>query len=863
MKKLKRKLKKFINNRRYMAAIAAFLFASDIVITMMASNVGWFNANAASTESLVAMKTRAEAIINYEWTPSKDIRTWNNSLYNGSTVFPKGVPVKGVPFCLFTSEVVPRSQLTLSEYKSFASKNYSTTAICKSTKSKYRTGPVYGSCCAGFVSEVMGKGFMGINVESIATSSKTLHITNAYASQIRVGDAIDKKTHIIWIGDITDEYFVIYEQTPPVAHKVLLKKSESIDSSGRFRYKNIVYSRISRYNLTDTNPSITAPSAHSTYEHYAENAEATINWANVTNASYYLVDVTKDGEKIVDSEAIIDNSYAVNKGNGNYEVYITAVCGTNKKTSNCVSFSIGRLDTPEISNTTECYESGEEVTIDWNSCTGATGYNISIYKDDGIKYVDTDLTANSYTFQPEDGYYEARVEAINNIGGLQKTFSDKYSFFVGNKRQIVIDSSITHFAHEGDVDLKWNECDGVSDYTLVISQDGTEVINQNISGSSSYAAHNLPDGHYKAVVSAVESTGEYEWLPSKSFSFYVGVLDIPVVVSDAKYHPLNSTASVSWKKCAGAVGYHIEVSSQNNVVFEDNLSGTKCTFDVESGKYSVTVTAVNTNGGLQKCQSDEIEVWAVSLDIEGTAENMHPGDTASLRAVVSDHDSSDRVSWTSTDSDIVSVSSDGTLTANGIGTATVKAHFGDLSVSFIVFVSTDLSFETLGASIRLSEPYGIRFGIRLEKDDAFKTANIEEYGTLIIPESTLGENDLTLDTKDVLKIKADTFLENTDGHLTYTGVLINIPKSFFDTKIVGRGYLKYRGLDGEVYTLYSQKVVKSFNNVVQSAYDSYTSIEEPNASQLAVIKKLQSIIDAGKPEGDENAGSSASDNEQP
>ena len=260
--------------------------------------------------------------------------------------------------------------------------------------------------------------------------------------------------------------------------------------------------------VQNTDLTVSAPAARSTAAYYAENAEATIQWNSVTNASYYLVDVNKDGKSIVKQEAVIDNFYKINKGNGNYEVYVTAVSGSNTKKSSRVSFTIGRLDTPKIANTAEYYEAGQNVSIKWNACVGATGYNISIIKDNQSTYVNKNLTTNSYTFSSEDGYYETRVEAKNENGGSQKTVSDIYSFCVGNKRLIAIDKSVTHFAHNGDVNLSWNDCEGVSDYTLEITDtnDSTKVQKHSVSGSSSYVVRNLPDGQYKAIVSAVKST---------------------------------------------------------------------------------------------------------------------------------------------------------------------------------------------------------------------------------------------------------------------------------------------------------------------------------------------------------------------
>ena len=154
----------------------------------------------------------------------------------------------------------------------------------------------------------------------------------------------------------------------------------------------------------------------------------------------------------------------------------------------------------------------------------------------------------------------------------------------------------------------------------------------------------------------------------------------------------------------------------------------------------------------------------------------------------------------------------------------------------------DFSFNTLGASIRLSQPYGIRFGIRLDKNDAFKNAQIVEYGTLIISSGTLGDEELTYYTDKVRRIKAEKILENDSRHITYTGVLINIPKSFMNTNVKGRGYLIYKDGDGDCHIVYSQTVEKSFNGVAQAAYDDYSKIPNPNAAQKETLDKLRKIL---------------------
>ena len=152
------------------------------------------------------------------------------------------------------------------------------------------------------------------------------------------------------------------------------------------------------------------------------------------------------------------------------------------------------------------------------------------------------------------------------------------------------------------------------------------------------------------------------------------------------------------------------------------------------------------------------------------------------------------------------------------------------------------SFTTLGASIRLSDPYGIRFGIRIDKNEDFNQANIVEYGTLIIGSGTLGDRELTYYTDSVRRIKAVNLLENDSTHITYTGVLIGIPKSFFGTNVKGRGYLIYKDSLGECHIVYSETVEKSFYGVAEAAYESYSRISHPTAAQQAALDKLRAIL---------------------
>ena len=223
--------------------LLATLLTPIIVLASIPVSVSF--ANEDKDDVLSAMRARAEAIVNYEWTPSQRIDVWNENPYNGNMYFEAGETVVGMPYSLFYNEFGVDSLLSLEQYKRVSSSNYSATAFCISVN-ETRTGPVYGSCCATFVSEVFGGVYMNganpryDNVGGIQKCSGGITFYNATIDQIQPGDALSNTSggHIIWVGDVSDDEITIYEQTPPVAIKRVISKS-SITSEGYLiaRYK--------------------------------------------------------------------------------------------------------------------------------------------------------------------------------------------------------------------------------------------------------------------------------------------------------------------------------------------------------------------------------------------------------------------------------------------------------------------------------------------------------------------------------------------------------------------------------------------------------------------------------------------------
>ena len=687
--------KKMTKKTKIVSVVFSLLMVSSFFVTLLSETENTMEASAASisTSSLEDMQARAEAIINYEWVPSTDIYTWNYSKYNGSQVFSKGKTVKGMPYTLFVYEVVHDSLLSLAQYKNVADKNYSVTANCASMSNNVRRGPVYGSCCATFVSEVLGGSFMnGMNprydsVLKIEASDYAVHIKGAKANQIKPGDALSKKGHIIWVGDITKDSFVVYEQTPPVARKLVVKKSSSVDSNGYFVYRGSVYSTISRIHVTgESNISITAPVISTPHKYYAENAKPCISWEPIESASYYTVDVIKDGEAVVCEEPVTSTSYQINYGSGKYEVYVSAVRGELEKKSQCCSFYIGKLDSPIFSQNEMYYDSGERVTLNWNDCEGATKYHVTVHKDDSV-YCQDDIRQAQYSFTPEDGVYFAVVDAINENGGRQTVTSDEFGLIVGNERKPIISRKKRYYASGAEVNIGWNNCADASQYLVNIQRDDVDYLSETVTGEQSYTLRNAPDGHYRVNITAVDPTDEKEWKPSDDYAFYMGKLEQPIVNIEKKYYPTNAKIHLSWNVCEGATGYRVSVCNSGGVVYDNELNTTSCTFTAQEGKHEIIVKSINSNGGYQEVSSRQYSVWTTDFALDRSSVTIIPQSSLQLAVTAGELDPNDSITWNSSNPAVVTVDSNGRIYGVDGGNAVITASAGGLSSSCSVKVN--------------------------------------------------------------------------------------------------------------------------------------------------------------------------------
>lgn len=128
---------------------------------------------------------------------------------------------------------------------------------------------------------------------------------------------------------------------------------------------------------------------------------------------------------------------------------------------------------------------------------------------------------------------------------------------------------------------------------------------------------------------------------------------------------------------------------------------------VGAGNATITVTTVNgkTATFAVTVNTRPVEVASVSLD--KTALDLYVNDSASLTAIVSPADATEKeVSWTTSNSSVVTVSDSGEVTAKGIGTATViAAAGGKTAVCVITVTAKPVAVTSVSLSISSMDMY--------------------------------------------------------------------------------------------------------------------------------------------------------------
>ena len=127
-------------------------------------------------------------------------------------------------------------------------------------------------------------------------------------------------------------------------------------------------------------------------------------------------------------------------------------------------------------------------------------------------------------------------------------------------------------------------------------------------------------------------------------------------------------------------------SSNKNVVTVENGNLTL----IENGEAQITVS---TENGLTATCDVVVETSIISIAVSSTSKKMEVNQTAQLTATVTPADATEKVQWTSSNTDVATVNNTGLVTAKASGTTTitVKNSDGKKSATCVVDVTRQVS----------------------------------------------------------------------------------------------------------------------------------------------------------------------------
>ena len=326
------------------------------------------------------------------------------------------------------------------------------------------------------------------------------------------------------------------------------------------------------------------------------------------------------------------------KSEGTAEIIATASNGKNNSCTTTVrppSVKLSRTydslyigDTLSLSATTD--PSGK--TVKWSTSNSAVA-TVSNGKVTAVKEGDATITAS---IEYDGKTYSATCSIYVSSPGVSLSRS---------KETIAIDesTSLTAYTTPSGQTVSWS-----SSNTSVATVNNGTVTGNGIGTCTITATITYAGKSYSSTCSITVNPGDIYVSPT-SKAVYIG--DTTTITATTSPHG----KAVSWSSS------NTSVATVSNGTVTAKSAG------------SATITASFTYGGITYKDTCTITVNTPRASLNYTSKSMYIGDTLDLSATT--YPSGKTVSWSSSNSSVASVSSTGTITAKGAGSATVTASF--------------------------------------------------------------------------------------------------------------------------------------------------------------------------------------------
>lgn len=196
------------------------------------------------------------------------------------------------------------------------------------------------------------------------------------------------------------------------------------------------------------------------------------------------------------------------------------------------------------------------------------------------------------------------------------------------------------------------------------------------------------------------------------FDEFTTKLDAPekIVIS---YTPKTKVATIKWSAVDGAAGYILYRYNYDIKEYEriEKQKGRSYTFNYADGeKYRFYVKSYKSVEG-KDTAGDGISstfVTTKKVTVSADVNNVKPGKKLTLKAVLSPSNSTDTIKWTTSNSDVATVSSKGVVKGIKNGKAVITATASSGKKTTFTVIVTDASISKTSAAITTGKTYTLK-----------------------------------------------------------------------------------------------------------------------------------------------------------
>lgn len=414
----------------------------------------------------------------------------------------------------------------------------------------------------------------------------------------------------------------------------------------------------------------------------------TLSWNRVDGADKYdlYIKQANGSYKVMKTTSADSFTTIVADYGRNYSYKMKAVNNSNSKYNSEFSNTVSivndiKLQKPDMKVTVN---TNGKFKLSWDAVAGADKYDLYIKQANGSYKVMKTTGACSFTTIVADygKNYSYKMKAIDSKNSVESDFSNVVSAV--NYHKLSIPNLKVSENSDGTFRLYWNAVPGADKYDLYIKQsDGSYKVMKTTNSNSFTTAIGDYNKQYSYKMKAINSSYSSR---NSEFSSDVSAVNDTILKTPALKVTINSNGSFKlyWDAVAGADKYELYIKQADGsyrVLKTTNATSFTTAVASYGKQYSYKMRAMKNNDSSITSQYSSVVSAKYSVSsIKMSQSSLTVGlkETARLSVLTQDNVvlNSD-IKYSSSNRNIVTISSDGVVNARKTGTATVTAVYKD------------------------------------------------------------------------------------------------------------------------------------------------------------------------------------------